>query len=240
MAAISPTTFWNTFPWMKMFSRSNRQKVSIVSGNGLAPHRRQAVTWTNAASNAASICAWLVPGHYVNQYLMYTLKNKNWHDFNQLAFIGVTGCCHCDDLLCRQWRQLRYHCHSRVLVTDIVTPLQHWTTNPHLLTHWGRVTHICVSKFTIIGSDNGLSPGRRQAIIWSNDEISLIGPLGTNFGEIVIEIYTFSFKKKHFQMSSGKWWPFCLGLNVLIKMTRTSAASDDKFVKMTTYPYLLV
>ena len=36
------------------------------------------------------------------------------------------------------------------------------------LTHWGRVAHICVSKLTIIGSDNGLSPGRRQAIIWTN------------------------------------------------------------------------
>ena len=34
-------------------------------------------------------------------------------------------------------------------------------------THWGRVTHICVSKLTIIGSDNGLSPERRQAIIWT-------------------------------------------------------------------------
>ena len=28
--------------------------------------------------------------------------------------------------------------------------------------------HICVSKLTIIGSDHGLSPGRRQAIIWTN------------------------------------------------------------------------
>ena len=40
------------------------------------------------------------------------------------------------------------------------------------LTHWGRVTHICVSNLTIImiiGSDNGLSPGRRQAIIRTND-----------------------------------------------------------------------
>ena len=36
------------------------------------------------------------------------------------------------------------------------------------LTHWGRVTHICVGKLAIIGSDNGLSPGRRQAIIWTN------------------------------------------------------------------------
>ena len=43
------------------------------------------------------------------------------------------------------------------------------------LTHWGRVTHKCVSKLTIIGSDNGLSPGRRQAIIWTNAGILLIG-----------------------------------------------------------------
>ena len=49
------------------------------------------------------------------------------------------------------------------------------------------MTHICVSKLTIIGSDNGLSPGQRQAIIWSNAGILLIGPLGTNFSEIYIE-----------------------------------------------------
>ena len=36
------------------------------------------------------------------------------------------------------------------------------------LTHWGRVTHICVGNLTIIGSDNGLPPGRRQAIISPN------------------------------------------------------------------------
>ena len=54
------------------------------------------------------------------------------------------------------------------------------------LNHWGQVTHICVSKLTIIGSDNGLSPGRRQAIIWINAGILLIGPLGTDFIEIYI------------------------------------------------------
>ena len=83
------------------------------------------------------------------------------------------------------------------------------------LTHWGRVTHICVSKLTIIGSDNGLPPGRRQAIIWTNAGILLIWPLGTNFSEISIDIHTLSLKKIHFKMSSGKWRPFCLGLNVL-------------------------
>ena len=84
-----------------------------------------------------------------------------------------------------------------------------------VLTHWGRVTHICVDNLAIIGSDNGLSPGRRQAIIWTNDGILLIGPPGTNFSEIVIEIHTFSSKKMRFKLSSGKWRPFCLGLNVL-------------------------
>ena len=85
----------------------------------------------------------------------------------------------------------------------------------HFLTHWGRVTNICVSKTTIIGSDNGLSPGRRQAIIWTNAGILLIGTLGTNFSEILIECHSFSFKKMHMKMSSGKWRPSCLGLNVL-------------------------
>ena len=82
-------------------------------------------------------------------------------------------------------------------------------------THWGRVTHICVSKLTIIGSDNGLSPGRRQAIIWTNAGILSTGPLGTNVSEILIEIYIFSFKKMQLKMPSGKWRPSCLGLNVL-------------------------
>ena len=45
------------------------------------------------------------------------------------------------------------------------------------------MTHIYVGKLTIIGSDNGLSPGRRQAIIWTNAVILLIGPLGTNFSD---------------------------------------------------------
>ena len=77
------------------------------------------------------------------------------------------------------------------------------------------MTHISVSRLTIIGSDNGLSPGRRQAIIWTNVGILLIGSLATNFNEILVEIYTFSSSKLHLQMSSGKWWPFCPKLNVL-------------------------
>ena len=97
-------------------------------------------------------------------------------------------------------------CFVSVSITDV----------PWELTHWGRVTHICVGNLTIIGPDNGLSPGRRQAIIWSNAGILLIEPWGTNFSEISIGIHTFSFKKIHLKMSCAKWRPFCLGLNVLI------------------------
>ena len=90
-----------------------------------------------------------------------------------------------------------------------------WHIRAGALTHWGWVTHICVGNLTIIGSDNGLSPGRRQAIIWTNAGILLIGPLGTNFSEILIEIRIFSFKKMDLKVSSAKWRPFCLGLNEL-------------------------
>ena len=56
------------------------------------------------------------------------------------------------------------------------------------LTHWGRVTHICVSKLTIIGADNGLSPDRRQAIIRTNVGILFIWDIGTNFNGISINL----------------------------------------------------
>ena len=102
-------------------------------------------------------------------------------------------------------------CNSTVLVNVFFF---HGSWRILQLTHWGRVTHICVGNLTIIGPDNGLSPGRRQAIIWTNAGILLIGPWGTNFNEILIGIQTFSFTKMHLKMSSVKWRPFCLGLNV--------------------------
>ena len=89
-----------------------------------------------------------------------------------------------------------------------------WSSRSNL-THWGRVTHICVSKLTIMGSDNGLPPYRRQAIIVTNAGILLIRTLGTNFSEILGEIRSISFKKMHLKMSSAKGRLFSLGLNEL-------------------------
>ena len=78
------------------------------------------------------------------------------------------------------------------------------------------MTHIRISELTIISSDNGLAPDRRQAIIWNNARKLLIGSLGTNFSEILVKIYTFSLKKMHLKMS-GKWQPSYISLNVLNK-----------------------
>ena len=112
----------------------------------------------------------------------------------------------------------------------------HFTVDGCILTHWGRLTHLCVSKLTIISSDNGLAPGRRKTIIWTNDGVLLIGPW-TNFSEILIEIQVFSFKKMHLKMSSAKWRPFCLGLNVLtckdwtlLLCAGTFTCSDDNMM----------
>ena len=74
------------------------------------------------------------------------------------------------------------------------------------------VPHICVSELgQHFDSDNGLSPIRHHAIIWTSAGNLLIETLGTIFSEIVIEINTFSFKKMHLKMSFVKWRPYCPG-----------------------------
>ena len=122
------------------------------------------------------------------------VKFSEWKALNSLFWVSVMTCEHSENK----------------------TDLERAFLKLPVLTHWGRVTHICMSNLTIIGSNNGLLPGRRQAIIWTNAEILLIGPLGTNFSEILIKIHTFSFKKMHLKMVSGKCRPFCLSLSVLI------------------------
>ena len=96
-------------------------------------------------------------------------------------------------------------------MVDKHTDLSLWN-----LTHWGQETYICISEYANIGSDNGLSPIRRQAIIWTNVGILLIGPLGTQFNETLIEIRTFSLKKMPIyenvvcKMAAILSWPQCV------------------------------
>ena len=102
------------------------------------------------------------------------------------------------------------------------------------------MTHICVSKLTIISSANGLSPDRRQAIISINDGILLIEPIGTNFSEILIEIHTFSLKKIDLNISSGKRRTSCLGLNVLTRKFHSDAHMRDYHVSVECTLYFVI
>ena len=70
------------------------------------------------------------------------------------------------------------------------------------------MTHVCVSNLATIGSDNGLSPGQRKAIIWAKDGIFFYWTLGTKFKEILIKIQNSLFTKMHLHISSAKWRPF--------------------------------
>ena len=125
-------------------------------------------------------------------------------------------------------------CHNLVITPQIWPPIQmascsvvHSSQGDTDLTHWGWVTHICVSKLIIIGSDNSLSPCRRQAIICTNAGILLNGPLWTNFSEISTEIYTLLFKKMHLKMLPAKLQPFYLGLIVLRKQLLPWQPADN-------------
>ena len=104
------------------------------------------------------------------------------------------------------------------------------------LTHWGRLMHIYLSNLAMINSDNGLLPGRCQAIIWTNAGILLIQSLGMNLSEISSKIHTFSFKKMHLKMLSGKCQPFCFSLNVLIKVIVLQQGKKSCFIIM--YPFI--
>ena len=92
-----------------------------------------------------------------------------------------------------------------------------WEQNKTQKLYWASSCKLieAVGYLTIIGSDNGLSPDRRQVIICTNAGILLIGPLETNVSKILSEIHTFSVKKIHLKSSSGQW-PFCLSLIVLM------------------------
>ena len=97
-----------------------------------------------------------------------------------------------------------------------------------LLTHRSRVTRTRVSKLTIIGSDIGLPPGQRQALLETM--------LESNFSEFLLEIHIFSFEKMHLKMSSGKWRPFCLGLNVYGWCISVLNTSYGKLITFCAYP----
>ena len=96
VAAIFRTTFSNAFSWIKMYEFRVRIHLSLFlsvqlttrqhwfSGNGLAPNRRQAISWTNANPVHWRIYAALGRGLHFD-YIFLEIK-WSYFDSNSLKF----------------------------------------------------------------------------------------------------------------------------------------------------------
>ena len=71
--------------------------------------------------------------------------------------------------------------------------MSHFTDKVKLIYPLCRI-YTAVNRASI-GSDNGLSPIRHQAIIYINIGLLLIGPWITNVSEILIKVKTFHSRK---------------------------------------------
>ena len=80
------------------------------------------------------------------------------------------------------------------------------------LTHWGRVTHICISKIAIVGSDNGLAPARRHYLnqCWNIVNWTLGNKFQWNLNR---NLYTFiqeNVFENVWKMAAILSWPQCV------------------------------
>ena len=178
--------------WPRDTISSGDMSVNTDSGNGSMSVRHRDITWTNV--------------HLLLIGSLGTTLSEIWIRIQRFS-------------VRKMWFENVFSKTSTIVFKPQCVCIYHlsiFTGYSCSLTHWGRATHICASNLTIIASDNGLSSGRRQAIIWTNAGISLIGPLAINFSEILITIQIIWFKKMYLKLSSAKWRLLLLGLNVLI------------------------
>ena len=181
----TPWSYWHITPslqhWLyKMFARYILSSVflSLFSPSTCMQHLNRIVCYQ--LIHFSSVIDEIF---YLNQSISIIIKSEIWFIIHCLWSYNNGICCIFIMFLLRCDRKCKYS----FMFPELNSVGQ-------VLTDWGRVTHICVSNPTIIGSDDGLSPSRRQTIIGTNAGILLIRPLGTNFSEILIEIRIFSLK----------------------------------------------
>ena len=163
--------------------------------------RLQILIWWSYLTNSLTHCGLMMPydirllgQHWFRFYVNHCWIIDNWTHRKKLQWNLTT------------WKQLKeIHAVSQKIAEKIfsakMVAILFGALCVKLIHCWpgltgGWVTYICIGKLTIIGSDNGLPPGRRQAIIWTSAGILLTGPLRTNFNEILIRVQTFSLKNK--------------------------------------------
>ena len=185
--------------------------VTVMLGHQVVSSHDVDYVWWMSGLPREVISTTCVPYSYISCFQMVKSGHYKLPMYVHPMPVFINVVCHLAITVeTRPWlSEVRLICHTQSAVKFCQPFWKLW------LIHWRRVMHIYISKMTIIDSDNGLLPGRHQAIIWTNAAILLIEPLGTSFSEILIKIYTYWFKNMHLKMSSGKWWPFCLCINVL-------------------------
>ena len=146
--------------------------------------------------------------HY-RPFCVKSTRQHQHHYLNQWWLIGIGIRCHSPEKL----HKSAYEFIRKIMFEDWIFEA---TSSSQIQLINSDPPNAALNRISI-GSDNGLSPIRRQSIIWTSAWISLIGPWGTNFNGILIEMQPFLLRKMRLRMSSGKGRPFCLGRNVLLK-----------------------
>ena len=128
--------------------------------------RHQAITWPNVKLSSKVFCCIHLRATSQNLHMNFICTICIWHQAITWSnagklFIGLLGTIHTFSF-------------KKIHLLTSSGKWRPFCLGHNVLTHWGWVTHICIGNLTIIGLDNGLSPGRRQAIIWTNAGILLI------------------------------------------------------------------
>ena len=187
---ILQKTFSNAFPWMKLYELCERFHWSLLLLFELTIFQHWFEKWLGADQ---------VPNHYLNQWwLIY------WHTNASLGLNELKSgmpSYYCKKSHRREKMAARWHFHY-----DGIMKQGLWQqTSPIVngLTHWGQMTHICITKLEhheLIGAKPSSEPVLEYCRLYPQEQRLI---------EISIKIQqTFLLMKIHFKMSSAKWCPF--------------------------------
>ena len=146
----------------------------MIWNNLYFPNEEGPTRWTTAVIILSCSVSPIFYWYFVFHADLPTTMFRQIAQFVEPLWAGMACLIENDPPVWRLWLQLQWLQFMMVIITSDGDILLCWLYPGEesmlpiyvkCLTHWGRMTHICVSELSILGSDNGLSPGRRQAII---------------------------------------------------------------------------
>ena len=116
-----------------------------------------------------------------------------------------------------------------ILEVEYVISMMWYQIAPCFLNNWGRVTHICVNKVSIVDSDNGLVPGGVNKC-WNIVDWTLRNRIHWTFNQnSYIFIQENPFKNVVWKMAAILSRPRCVKRNKIVRV-RVADGSNDKSV----------